>query len=228
MPILLCLLAFLAITIVFLCKSNSFFPFYKRKLKKRIIFPVPVIRVPVILKIFWSKIWRHLKFYYFCKLKGVFSLFPFNIYFFLTMRIILFLSFLLMLTGSVSGQTHKVTRKPKTSVVAPKPKAQTKTAPKKTKPVSKPSIPAQKERSHPESQYTSEPSTEVGSSSSSSSSGICSKCGGRGVVQCSNCNGTGSYKEGGGWDEDATEKTCGICMGKGNKTCSDCNGTGKI
>lgn len=32
-----------AITIEFLCKSNSFFSFYKRKLKKRINFPVPVI-----------------------------------------------------------------------------------------------------------------------------------------------------------------------------------------
>ena len=32
-----------AITIEFLCKSNSFFSFYKRKLKKRINFPVPLI-----------------------------------------------------------------------------------------------------------------------------------------------------------------------------------------
>ena len=37
--------AFLAITIEFLCKSKSFFSFYKRKLKKRINFPVPVIQV---------------------------------------------------------------------------------------------------------------------------------------------------------------------------------------
>ena len=35
-----------AITIEFLCKSNSFFSFYKRKLKKRINFPVPVIHNP--------------------------------------------------------------------------------------------------------------------------------------------------------------------------------------
>ncbi len=33
----------IVITIEFLCKSNSFFSFYKRKLKKRINFPVPVI-----------------------------------------------------------------------------------------------------------------------------------------------------------------------------------------
>ena len=37
-----------AITIEFLCKSNSFFSFYKRKLKKRINFPVPLIHCSTI------------------------------------------------------------------------------------------------------------------------------------------------------------------------------------
>ena len=41
MPVLLCLLAFLAITIDFLCKSNSFFPLYKKKSKKTYQFPRP-------------------------------------------------------------------------------------------------------------------------------------------------------------------------------------------
>ena len=39
-PVLLCLLAFLAITIGFPCKYNSFFPFYKGELGKRINFPI--------------------------------------------------------------------------------------------------------------------------------------------------------------------------------------------
>ena len=65
------------------------------------------------------------------------------------------------------------------------------------------------------------------SSSSSSSSNFCSKCGGRGVIQCWSCNGTGSHSRGGGWDEDATYETCSTCRGKGSYTCSQCNGTGR-
>ena len=60
------------------------------------------------------------------------------------MRRILFLLFLLMLTVTVSGQTHKVTRKPKTSAVVPKPKPKPSTPVAKSKPakpVVKPSTP---------------------------------------------------------------------------------------
>jgi len=65
------------------------------------------------------------------------------------------------------------------------------------------------------------------SSSSNSSSDYCYKCGGRGVIQCSSCNGTGRYREGGGWDEDATYKICNYCNGKGSFTCSSCRGRGR-
>ena len=74
--------------------------------------------------------------------------------------------------------------------------------------------------------------SEYESSSSSSSSyssdySTCSRCGGRGVVQCSSCNGTGAWKESAGWDEDPTYKRCSNCNGKGSYTCYDCRGTGK-
>jgi len=54
----------------------------------------------------------------------------------------------------------------------------------------------------------------------------CPTCGGRGVVRCNRCNGTGvdQYDPFGR----VVPKTCPVCKGKGTVPCPNCHGKGYI